>query len=248
MGLKLQGRIPTRSKIRYFIGLPSSLDVSSSMHARPRTTLRVPRWINGCVFYPYRSSTVNIDKLSQFNLETSDAEPFKDYTRLYKSISTSFSPAASSSSSTSVKTAGSPPPLPPPFELQVLLTVPELSPNQVLVVVGNDTSRLRIEPTPRFVLLESWAITFTPDSPDASDLAPATIYKHGIVLFRSIFTLLMVLPAWKLFQRLRRRAGNAALGIMVRVKPPGSQGNDQILDFGMSFPLLMVQVPSLASE
>lgn len=54
-------------------------------------------------------------------------------------------------------------------------------------------------------------------------LALPTIYKHGIPLFRSLYSLLRVLPVWKLYKRLKRRTGgvnrNGHLGISLRVKP-----------------------------
>ena len=54
-------------------------------------------------------------------------------------------------------------------------------------------------------------------------LALPTIYKHGIPLFRSLYSLLRILPVWKLYKRLKRRTGglnrNGHLGITLRVKP-----------------------------
>ncbi|KAG6819253.1 hypothetical protein H0H93_013727 [Arthromyces matolae] len=103
---------------------------------------------------------------------------------------------------------------PPPLEIQVLLSVPELTNNQVLVHLPPESSRVRIHPTPRFVLLETFVLDFVPGPP--VDVPLPTIYKHGIPLFRSLYTLLRVLPAWKLHKRLRRRA-TASLGITLRL-------------------------------
>ncbi|KAH9849313.1 autophagy-related protein 13-domain-containing protein [Lenzites betulinus] len=139
-----------------------------------------------------------------FNLETPDPELFKEYTRIYRSISSA--------------------PTVPLFQLQVLLCVPELATNQVLVYLAPDSSRVRIDPTPRYIVLESWNVEFTPnharshDSDDRIDVAPATMYKHGIPLFRSIFTLLRVLPAWKLARRLRRRVGGGRSGFSIQLR------------------------------
>jgi hypothetical protein len=118
--------------------------------------------------------------------------------------------------------------------------VPELTHKQVLVHLASDRSRTRIDPTPRTILLESWILTFTrsqsPRSQDVDrpDVAPSTIYKHGIPLFRSVFTLLRILPSWKLYKRLRRRTGgtnrNGNLSIQLRVAP--SERSADILDFG----------------
>ncbi|KAL1730356.1 autophagy-related protein 13-domain-containing protein [Schizophyllum commune] len=112
------------------------------------------------------------------------------------------------------------PPHPPPLELQVLLTVPP-APNQALVYAPQDAPRVRVEPAPRAVVLESWTLTFVPRGELDPDLPAATTYKHGISLFRSVFTLLRLLPAWRLCKKLRRR-GNG-LAVQLRVKPPGPE-------------------------
>ncbi|KAI0088973.1 autophagy-related protein 13 [Irpex rosettiformis] len=95
-----------------------------------------------------------------FNIETPDADVFKEHTRIYRSIS-------------SLSTSSS-------FQLQVLLCVPELTATRVL----------------------SWAIEFLPSSSrghkDRQDVVPPTMYKHSISLFRSVYTLLRILPAWRL--------------------------------------------------
>jgi autophagy-related protein 13 len=157
----------------------------------------------------------------KFNLETPDSDLFKDHLRIYRSVSVS--------------------PHPPPFELQVLLSIPELAHNQVLVHLAPDSSRLRVDPTPRYILLESWRLSFnaSPYPPeDQVDVAPSTIYKHGIPLFRSLYSLLRILPAWKVFKRLRRRTGgnrNGILSIQLRV-PALDDQLDSILGFGKPAP------------
>ncbi|KAI9512003.1 autophagy-related protein 13-domain-containing protein [Russula earlei] len=169
---------------RYYTKLASVVHASRAT-AEPNPQAKVDKW---------------------FNLETPDAETFKENLRPYRSLSATPSPL--------------------PFELQVLLSVPDLSPNQVLVCKGADSSRLRIEPIPQFILLESWSVQFSP-RPDGSagdaDLGLSTVYKHGIGLFRSIYSLLRVLPTWKLHKRLRRRGAvpsnrNANLNIELRVR------------------------------
>ncbi|KAI9441306.1 autophagy-related protein 13-domain-containing protein [Lactarius indigo] len=155
-----------------------------------------------------------------FNLETPDAEIFKEHLRPYRALSSTPSPL--------------------PFELQVLLSVPDLSANQVLVCRGADSSRLRIEPIPRYILLESWSVQFSSlrqGSGGDTDYGLSTVYKHGIGLFRSIYTLLRVLPTWKLHKRLRRRLvvptnRNALLNIELRVR--GTRDQDGVLGFDVS--------------
>ncbi|KNZ79974.1 Autophagy-related protein 13 [Termitomyces sp. J132] len=135
------------------------------------------------------SSAQKLDKW--FNMEIPDCELFtKDNRDVYKAV--------------------------PPrrMEIQVLLTVPELGHNEVLVHLPPNSSRVRIQPVPRFVLLETFILDVIPGPP--TDVPLATIYKHCILLFRSLFTLLRVLPAWKLHKRLRRRV--ASLGITLRVR------------------------------
>ncbi|KAF8505218.1 autophagy-related protein 13, partial [Gautieria morchelliformis] len=128
---------------------------------------------------------VRLDKW--FNLETPDTDAFREHLRLYRSLSAAAAPAA---------------PALPPLELHVLLSVPELATNQVLVLSDPAAPRARVDPTPRLVLLESWHVQFAPaphrDARDAphADVALSTVYKQGISVFRSMFTLLRVLPAW----------------------------------------------------
>ena len=154
----------------------------------------------------------------QFNLETPDADVFREHTRIYRSISSSLSP--------------------PTFQLQVLLSIPELTPNQVLAYIAPDSSRAPVDPTPRYILLEAWSIEFVPHQQaqlqygeERADVAPPTIYKHGISLFRSIFTLLRILPSWKLARRLRRPAGGN-FNIVVRVEGGEMGALNGVLGFG----------------
>lgn len=81
-------------------------------------------------------------------------------------------------------------------------------------------------------------------------ITPPTLYKSGIPLFRSLYSLLRILPVWRVFKRLKARVqasrtppnsrmGNTAapkkgtLGIMVRVKDPEErEREDGVLGFG----------------
>ncbi|KJA14754.1 hypothetical protein HYPSUDRAFT_97190, partial [Hypholoma sublateritium FD-334 SS-4] len=92
---------------------------------------------------------------------------------------------------------------PPPLEIEVLLAIPELASDQVLVYAPPDAPRVKVDPARGFILLETWTLSLQlyrggRAAPDAGvDVALPTIYKHGIVLFRSLYSLLRVLPAWK---------------------------------------------------
>jgi hypothetical protein len=167
----------------------------------------------------------------QFNLETPDCDLFTNDARMpYRAISLA------------------PAPGPLVLEIQVLLAVPELPNDQVLVYAVPDVPRVKVEPARRFILLEAWTLGMEFDDrlvstghlgAEGIDMALPTIYKHGIVLFRSLFSLLRILPAWKLYKRLKRRTGginrNGKLSIQLRVRPQGEDANDErdVLKFGV---------------
>ncbi|EIW75418.1 hypothetical protein CONPUDRAFT_169288 [Coniophora puteana RWD-64-598 SS2] len=208
-----------------------------------------------------------------FNIETPDSDLYRDHLRTYRSISSSASSSSSSPSSSS--------PAPGTLVLDVLLAVPEHTghaTSHVLVYHAPDSSRVRVEPTRRFVLLESWTLAFSPGSASSSPsisaassaassssartgdtsttssvyeteggasaagsteggaVAPSTTYKHGIPLFRSLYTLLRILPAWRFFKLLRGRRmpgpnRNGFLGIELRVRGLDTPPPEDILDF-----------------
>jgi len=152
---------------------------------------------------------------TQFNLEIPESSLFKDNIRLYRSVSTAQST--------------------PPFELQVLLSVPELNNNQVLVHVAPDSSRVRVDPPPKFILLETWLVNFVPDGSQYSgDVAPSTIYKLGIALFRSVYALLRILPTWKAHRPLRRRVGGSAGAFILQLRLRNEGPDDRVLTFSKS--------------
>lgn len=151
----------------------------------------------------------------QFNLEIPESSLFKDNIRLYRSLSTAQST--------------------PPFELQVLLSIPELNNNQVLVHVAPDSSRVRVDPPPKFILLENWIINFVPGGPQYSfDVAPSTIYKLGIALFRSVYALLRILPTWTSHRSLRRKVGGSAGAFTLQLRLRSEGPDDRILAFSES--------------
>lgn len=166
---------------------------------------------------------------TQFNLETPDTDFYRDSLRSYKNIS---------------QLDGTPPPL----EVQVLLTVPELTNNQVLVQHPPNASRVRVQPTPSHVLLESWRLSFTPSNTSSgsqssntgsASIALPTVYKHAMSIFRSVYTLTRVLPTWRFSKRLRRpgpASRNGSLGIAIRVNVQGvdasTSADTRYLHFG----------------
>lgn len=119
----------------------------------------------------------------------------------------------------------------PSLTLHCVLLIPELGTRRALVAVDAPDAPLGIEPTPRAVLLETWTLTASPSSGSSSSgslsssesdqVSLAAVYKHAISLFRSLYTLCRQLPAAKLFQRYRQRAGvppaQQAFGIELRL-------------------------------
>ncbi|EKM75426.1 hypothetical protein AGABI1DRAFT_132208 [Agaricus bisporus var. burnettii JB137-S8] len=145
--------------------------------------------------------TPKLDKW--FNLESPDSDLFtKDARELYRQITRH---------------------PPPSFDLEVVLSIPELAPNQALVYLppSPDSApqpRVQVDPAPRSVLLEVWSVSLA--GSENTSVTPPPIYKHGMALFRSIYTLLRTLPAWSLYKRIRRRSGRAAaMSISLRLRP-----------------------------
>ncbi|KAJ7079441.1 autophagy-related protein 13-domain-containing protein [Mycena belliarum] len=149
-------------------------------------------------------------------------------------------------------------PAPRPLAIQVLLAVPPPGGGTALV---HTPSRTRVDPAPRFVLLEEWVLAFaapasssasahsaastststsrSSSTDDGGDVAPPTIYKNAIPLFRALFALLRVLPAWRAVRKLagRRAANGGRLRVVLRVADAeGGQGwgGDPTLEFGDS--------------
>ncbi|OAX34180.1 hypothetical protein K503DRAFT_465832 [Rhizopogon vinicolor AM-OR11-026] len=124
-----------------------------------------------------------------FNLEIPNSALFKDHLRIYRAVSTA--------------------PVPPPFELRVLFSVPNLAVNQFLVHGVHDFSPscLRVDSTPTYIVLESWLLHFMPKEArgDPDSVALSTMYRLGIPLFRSIYSLLRILPSWQIYNKLRSR-------------------------------------------
>ncbi|WWC72473.1 uncharacterized protein I206_106435 [Kwoniella pini CBS 10737] len=66
------------------------------------------------------------------------------------------------------------------------------------------------------IILERWTFTAqlpSPDAPSTSQLAPHTAYRLGIIHFRALFSLIRLLPAYRLFRRLRRSNNGLRMGL-----------------------------------
>ncbi|KAK5696633.1 autophagy protein 13 [Elasticomyces elasticus] len=143
---------------------------------------------------------------------------------------------------------------PPPLVIEVYIDTANLSQNQALVIADETGKRWDVadalagsgqsspRPTNRQggkfceVVLERWTIELGDWSQDTAagrhEQLP-NVYKKGVVLFRSLYTFLRFLPAWKLYRRLGRHPVNGGGGLRVkyRIKQGGlaSRSPDSLL-------------------
>lgn len=194
-----------------------------------------------------------------FNLETPDLDTYKPTLEIFKQISTVF-PIAPVDIATD----------PPPLIIQVLLSIPQPSYNKVLVLNHGD-HRTRIDPTPRYILLESWRVDITRRIPKSHGTASSTsssssfssgsnssfydvelptVYKQSIALFRSVYTLLRVLPAWKLYRRLRRKRTGPGSGMTLelRVEVPSQSASSSAASSLVDLPPMVDSIPIIGFD
>ncbi|KAG8925499.1 hypothetical protein FRC00_003919 [Tulasnella sp. 408] len=194
-----------------------------------------------------------------FNLETPDLDTFKPTLEIFKQISTTF-PIAPVEIATD----------PPPLIIQVLLSIPQPSYNKVLVLNHGD-NRTRIDPTPRYILLESWRVDITRRIPKSHGTASSTsssssfstssnssfydvelptVYKQSIALFRSVYTLLRVLPTWKLYRRLRRKRTGPGSGMTLelRVEVPSQSASSSAASSVVDLPPVVDSIPIIGFD
>ena len=128
---------------------------------------------------------------------------------------------------------------PAPLVIEVYIDTSSLNPTQALVVHDEAGSRWDVcdalgssansSPRPTKngnrlceVVLERWTVSLSDTNnytaAELDDLLP-NVYKKGVVLFRSLYTLLRLLPAWKLHRRLARQpGGQQALKVKYRIR------------------------------
>ncbi|BFZ57665.1 autophagy protein 13 [Savitreella phatthalungensis] len=104
-----------------------------------------------------------------------------------------------------------------PLVIEVYALIRDLTPNQTLVVVDTDGRRHDLGITQGELALERWQIDWVPhgqlrDRPD-----PSASYKKAVVVFRSLYSIARLLPAWKLKQRLSKsRTPGLKIGLRLR--------------------------------
>ncbi|KAK7204652.1 autophagy-related protein 13-domain-containing protein [Myxozyma melibiosi] len=164
-----------------------------------------------------------------FNLELDGSDAFRDELRVWRSVD-----LLADNSYAAV----------PPLVIETVLDTKDLTPSQILVILDQEgkcwnvdsSCSSRSDVRRREIVLERWKIELDPRVVGSDDLP--VIYKRAIVLFRSLYTYVRLLPAW----RLRRKIGKSklhptALNLSCRVlngaHPISSRGRT-----GLSVPLL----------
>ena len=94
----------------------------------------------------------------------------------------------------------------PPFHVQVLLAVPRISRDEVIVHTFPDAQPELLDQSHSHILLETWTIVHVARTPQGHDeYLPHVTFKECTSLLRSIYTMLRMLPAWKLDSRLTKQ-------------------------------------------
>ncbi|KAK9377900.1 autophagy-related protein 13-domain-containing protein [Lipomyces chichibuensis] len=173
-----------------------------------------------------------------FNLEVDDMDTFRDELRLWKAADA----ALVTSSFASL----------PPLLIETVLDTRDLTANQTLVVLDDEGQRwnvdaaaaaggLRADVRRPEIVLERWRIELDPRSINALGLPPElpVVYKKSIVLFRSLYAYVRLLPAWRFRKKLSKAKLNpSSLKISCRVLngayPVSSRGR-----IGLSMPLVL---------
>ncbi|TPX58117.1 hypothetical protein PhCBS80983_g03329 [Powellomyces hirtus] len=167
-----------------------------------------------------------------FNLETNDIEGLKEQLKFWKANATT---------------------TPQPLLIDVYLDISSLSRGQTLMLRDEQTMRRQrmsheslytVEGQGQSehgapgrynsVLLESWQLTFSHSTPTQPPELP-TVYKKSVAFFRSLYSHVRLLPAYRLSRRFRRKQSGMGVGYRVstsRVAPYDEAGLDQLHSSG----------------
>ncbi|WWD20636.1 hypothetical protein CI109_105112 [Kwoniella shandongensis] len=166
-------------------------------------------------------ATTEKKKDKWFNLSLPEIDLHKSDLQIYRSIS-SYQPYSQPEASPSDPCAI------PPLLVAFILDTSDIPNGQALLwnrnggKVALDTGLLsakgkgKEKETRSGIVLERWTLKaqLTPsDAPSSSQLAPHTAYRLGIVHFRALYSLIRLLPAYRLFRRLRRANNGLRMGI-----------------------------------
>ncbi|KAL1409847.1 autophagy protein 13 [Vanrija albida] len=156
-----------------------------------------------------------------FNLTIPDTDVHKRDLAIYRTVSTSHPPHPSPDTA-----AGESRSTVPPLLISLILDTNDIPPGQTLLW-NREGQRVALDPTlvrpaaqPQRrpgIVLERWTFRATDVAVDpaagASDMAPPTAYRLGIIHFRALYSFIRLLPAYRLFRRLKRANSGLRLGI-----------------------------------
>ncbi|KAF8471295.1 autophagy-related protein 13-domain-containing protein [Kalaharituber pfeilii] len=174
-----------------------------------------------------------------FNLDLDDTDAFREELSLWKNADVYRRP-------------------PPPLIIETYIDVKDLTANQTLVLLDEEGRRWNVDTTkgsnidvtsgPRKasrvtevkpeVILERWFVELRPrnDGVPAPQLAVA--YKHGVVLFRSLYTYAGLMPTQKLLRRLAKvKVHQSALKVCCRIVSGETSLSSARLD-GLNVPFM----------
>ncbi|KAI8972334.1 autophagy-related protein 13-domain-containing protein [Pilobolus umbonatus] len=102
--------------------------------------------------------------------------------------------------------------------VDIYLDVSKLSHNQSLVIADDNLrwGRIPLHGTVTHILIESWELTLNHPTPDYPVDLP-NVYKRSIVFFRSLHSLVRLLPAYELYRRFRTLNDGNPLSIGYRL-------------------------------
>lgn len=167
-----------------------------------------------------------------FNVELDETEDYKDDIRLWKTCDATDH-------------------RPPPLIIEIYLDTKGLTNNQSLVIMDENGKRWDVMEAlassfsartagrsaldSEEVVLERWTIELGGDrgasTGDLNVVLPI-VYKKGIVLFRSLFTLTRFLPAWKFSRQIDKLRSNSQLRLKYRIRDrvpaSNSSGSDSL--------------------
>ncbi|KAI7868435.1 autophagy-related protein 13-domain-containing protein [Spinellus fusiger] len=121
---------------------------------------------------------------------------------------------------------------PPPMVLDLYLDTSEIRRGQVLVAVDDNLQRHRVDlgmhgsQEVHRILVETWVLTLNHPLPDTPVDLP-NLYKRSIIFFRSLHSLVRLLPGHSLQQRLKDTSG-AGLSLKYRLSSSLQHSSDEI--------------------
>ena len=207
-------------------------------YAKGSDTRRINKWVRYLPSIP-RLQGINLlmSASLQFNIELDETDALREDFRLWKSCGVIEN-------------------RPSPMVVEIFIDTQDLTNNQSLAIIDDDGKRWDVEEALRnFVLpdkhgdlqrprseviLERWHIELgkmTRELPkDLGSILPR-VYKHSIVLFRSLYTYAKLLPTWKIGKRLKSRSSNGLPRLKYRVMEYDSPRSPYEID-ELTLPLL----------